>query len=150
MRAGPFDYARMFDSLKTTNACRLGPVSYRNARALETAGMQIRPSRIAADMTRLPFALPLLAVAACSSNPDPKAICKHVDEIVTANNAKWVGVEDCVAELSLVPEGDKSAWTKELECLGDAKDHPAARKCASWLNTSLYLEHPNAELAGDK
>jgi hypothetical protein len=101
-------------------------------------------------MTRtLVLLLAVLSAVGCgTAAPDPKPICKHVDEIVHANKAEWVGVDECIEVLSLVPEGDKEAWAKELKCLGDAKDHPAARKCASWLNTSLYLEHPNADLAG--
>lgn len=91
----------------------------------------------------------LLPTAGCSTKaPDPKPICAHVDEVVRANKAEWVGVDKCIEVLGRVPDGDKEAWTKELECLREAKDHPAARKCATWLNTSLYLEHANAELAG--
>jgi hypothetical protein len=101
-------------------------------------------------MTRpLVLILAVLAAVGCGTGaPDPKPICTHVDEIVRANKAEWVGVDRCIEVLSLVPQGDKDGWAKELECLGEAKDHPAARKCASWLNTRLYLEHPDAQLAG--
>jgi hypothetical protein len=101
-------------------------------------------------MTRcLVLILAVLPAAGCGTGaPDPEPICTHVDEIVRANKAEWVGVDKCIKSLGQVPDGDKEEWAKELKCLGEAKDHPAARKCASWLNTSLYLEHPDAELAG--
>lgn len=91
----------------------------------------------------------LSSLVACDSGaPDPKPICAHVDKLVKANEAEWVGVDVCVEKLSLVPTGDKEAWAAELECLGKAADQPAARKCASWLNTSLRLEQPDPVKAG--
>lgn len=118
------------------------PLLYELARSLDWAPPMTRP---------ILLILALLPAIGCGTGaPDPKPICTHLDEIVRANEAEWVGMDKCIEVLSLVPEGGKDEWAKELKCLGEAKDHPAARTCASWLNTSLYLEHPNADLAGVK
>ncbi len=84
------------------------------------------------------LAMLTLSIGGCGPKiPDAKPICQHLKSLSASAKEEWEDWSDettskCVKALSLVPKKGVESWSKELECMRDAKDLPSAKACADW------------------